>query len=100
MAIAKNFTAGAFRLIDWLILLVFLSWEFILLASNLLGIAWWAKIKTVDPNATYWYGPFISNKRLKSNLKDFLSEISKEKPASIHHEDYQTCRKEPFTIYE
>ncbi len=100
MAIAKKFNAGSFRLIDWLILFGLLYWEFILLLCNLLGIAWWAKIKTIGPNATYWYGPFISNKRLKRSLKDFLSEISEENPASIQHQDCQTCRKEPYTIYE
>ena len=36
--------------------------------GNKLGLAWWAKIETLNPNATYWYGPFLSKRSLEDNL--------------------------------
>ena len=32
---------------------------------NKLGLAWWAKIETENPEATYWFGPFITKRSLK-----------------------------------
>ena len=34
---------------------------------NRFGFAWWAKIETGNPNATYWFGPFLTKK--KSQVK-------------------------------
>ena len=28
--------------------------------GNKLGLAWWAKVETETPSATYWYGPFLT----------------------------------------
>ena len=36
--------------------------------GNKLGLAWWAKIETENPNATYWYGPFLTKRSLKENI--------------------------------
>ena len=36
--------------------------------GNKLGLAWWAKIETEQPNTTYWYGPFITKRSLKENI--------------------------------
>jgi len=30
--------------------------------GNKLGLAWWAKIETNQPNGTYWFGPFITKR--------------------------------------
>ena len=27
--------------------------------ANLLGLAWWARIDTRNPDVTYWFGPFV-----------------------------------------
>ena len=39
--------------------------------GNKLGLAWWAKIETLNPNATYWYGPFLSKRNLEDNIFSF-----------------------------
>ena len=39
--------------------------------GNKLGLAWWAKIETANPNATYWYGPFLSKRNLEDNIFSF-----------------------------
>ena len=42
--------------------------------GNKLGLAWWAKIETDQPSATYWFGPFITKRSLKENLTSFVKD--------------------------
>ena len=44
--------------------------------GNKLGLAWWAKVETGNPLATYWYGPFLTKRSLNENLEKFLSDLS------------------------
>ena len=46
--------------------------------GNKLGLAWWAKVETEMPSATYWYGPFLTKRSLYENLDKFLSDLSDE----------------------
>ena len=36
--------------------------------GNKLGLAWWAKVETATPSATFWYGPFLTKQNLNKNL--------------------------------
>ena len=66
--------------------------------GNKLGLAWWAKIETKGPNVTYWFGPFLTKRSLKGNLKSFLKDLSEENPNEISH-DLMRCKKsEPLTL--
>ena len=65
--------------------------------GNRLGFAWWAKIETNNPNAIYWFGPFLTRKSLKSKVTDFVQDLSEEGIGSID-QSIVRCRKvEPLT---
>ncbi len=51
--------------------------------GNKLGLAWWAKIETEQPKATYWYGTFITKRILKENIPYFIKDLSDEGSTKI-----------------
>ena len=66
--------------------------------GNKLGLAWWAKIETDQPNTTYWYGPFITKRSLKENLQTFIKDLSDEGSTNIQHSLVRCKKEEPLTI--
>ena len=64
---------------------------------NRLGLAWWAKIDTSQPEVTYWFGPFLTKKSLNSSLPRFLNDLSSEGASSINHELIRCKKGEPLT---
>jgi len=66
--------------------------------GNKLGLAWWAKVETVTPTATYWYGPFLTKRSLNKNLKKFLNDLSDEGSIDIQHSIIRCKREEPLTV--
>jgi len=46
--------------------------------GNKLGLAWWAKIETDQPSATYWFGPFITKRSLNENISSFIKTLLKK----------------------
>ena len=67
--------------------------------GNKLGLAWWAKVETQTPSATYWYGPFLTKTSLKHNLTYFIKDLSDEGNGEIKHSLMRCKRKEPLTIF-
>jgi len=67
--------------------------------GNKLGLAWWAKVDTESPNATYWYGPFLTKRSLIENLELFLNDLSKEGSKDIKHIIVRCNKEEPLTIF-
>ncbi len=65
--------------------------------ANGLGLAWWAKVVTRSPDVTYWFGPYVRRRTLEAELPAFLSDLSSEAPADMHHELVRTRRGEPLT---
>ena len=66
--------------------------------GNKLGLAWWAKIETKQPNTTYWFGPFITKRSLKENISSFIEDLTKE-GSTIIKQSYVRCKKEePLTV--
>ncbi len=65
--------------------------------GNSLGLAWWARIETQDPAATYWIGPFIRKSSLKKKLSVFVSDLSSEGANSINYSCSRGHRAEPLT---
>ena len=66
--------------------------------GNKLGLAWWAKVQTENPNTIYWYGPFLTKRSLKENLVFFINDLKEEGSTNIKH-DFVRCNKdEPLTI--
>ena len=66
--------------------------------GNKLGLAWWAKITTNQPNATYWYGPFITKRSLKENMSSFIEDLTNEGSQNIQHSFVRCKKEEPLTV--
>ena len=66
--------------------------------GNKLGLAWWAKIETDQPSATYWYGPFITKRSLKENMQSFIKDLSDEGSTNIKHSLVRCKKEEPLTV--
>ena len=43
-------------------------------SANLLGLAWWARVESRNPDVTYWFGPFVRRSTLERELETFLSD--------------------------
>ena len=66
--------------------------------GNKLGLAWWAKIETVNPNTTYWYGPFLTKRNLEQNIISFIKDLSDEGSTDIKHSLVRCKKEEPLTV--
>ena len=66
--------------------------------GNKLGLAWWAKIETEKPSATYWYGPFITKRSLLENISSFKKDLSDEGSENIKHSLIRCKKEEPLTV--
>ena len=66
--------------------------------GNSLGLAWWAKIETGNPNATYWFGPFLTKRSLRLKVSIFLDDLSSEGVDSVDHSFIRCRRIEPLTF--
>ena len=66
--------------------------------GNKLGLAWWAKVETDTPSATYWYGPFLTKRSLNKNLEKFLRDLYQEGSKEIKHSIIRCNKKEPLTV--
>ncbi len=97
MALPREARKMKYSVLDLFSLICIIVWEFILKVSNLLGIAWWARIQTVEPDAIYWFGPFLSHRALTKNLKVFLNDIQGESPRSVKYKEIQAFFPEPLT---
>ena len=64
---------------------------------NIVGLAWWAKIDTGEPSASYWFGPFLTRRSLKLKLSIFLDELEEEGSKYISHSFIRCRRSEPLT---
>ena len=66
--------------------------------ANGLGLAWWARVETRDPDVTYWFGPYVRRSSLEAALPPFLADLRTEGVAELNHTLLRTRRGEPFTI--
>jgi len=66
--------------------------------GNKLGLAWWAKIETNQPSATYWFGPFITKRSLEENISSFIKDLSNEGSININYSFVRCKKEEPLTV--
>ena len=66
--------------------------------GNKLGLAWWAKIETKQPDAIYWFGPFITKRSLNDNISSFIKDLSDEGSSQIKHSLVRCKKEEPLTV--
>tara|TARA_B100000424_G_scaffold236596_1_gene201633 strand:+ start:228 stop:446 length:219 start_codon:yes stop_codon:yes gene_type:complete len=67
--------------------------------GNKLGLAWWAKVETKNPQTVYWYGPFLTKRSLKESLNLFLKDLQNEGADNIKHKIVRCNKDEPLTVY-
>tara|TARA_Y100001968_G_scaffold322483_1_gene358633 strand:+ start:486 stop:716 length:231 start_codon:yes stop_codon:yes gene_type:complete len=65
--------------------------------GNSIGLAWWARVETNQPNVIYWFGPFLTRRSLKLRLVAFIEDLSGEAPQKISHTLVRCRRNEPLT---
>ena len=65
--------------------------------GNKLGLAWWAKVESKNPDTIYWYGPFLTKSSLKGNLSSFIKDLSDEGSKNIKHSLVRCKKEEPLT---
>ena len=65
--------------------------------GNSVGLAWWAKVETNQPDVTYWFGPFLTRRSLKVSLSRFIEDLNAESPQRINHTFIRCRRNEPLT---
>ncbi len=83
---------------DLMVLTSSLTWEAALGICNRAGLLWWARVETLQPNSTYWFGPFLTRRDLNNQLPPLLEELTNE-GASFSKNSLVRCYcKEPLTI--
>ena len=65
--------------------------------GNSFGLACWAKVETIQPEVTYWFGPFLTRRSLKVRLNGFIDDLSAESPKKINHSLIRCRSNEPLT---
>jgi hypothetical protein len=66
--------------------------------ANGLGLAWWARVETRQPDVTYWFGPYVRRQTLEEALPAFVADLRSEGVAEVSQVLLRTRRSEPFTI--
>lgn len=66
--------------------------------ANGLGLAWWARVETHQPDVTYWFGPYVRRSSLEAALPPFLADLRSEGAGELRHTLLRTRRGEPLTI--
>ena len=66
--------------------------------ANGLGLAWWARVETHQPDVTYWFGPYVRRSSLEAALPPFLADLRSEGAGKPRHTLLRTRRGEPLTI--
>ena len=65
--------------------------------GNSVGLAWWAKVETNQPDVTYWFGPFLPRRSLKVRLYGFVDDLSAESRQGLNDCLIRCRRNEPLT---
>ena len=66
--------------------------------ANGLGLAWWARVETRQPDVTYWFGPYVRRSSLEEALPPFLADLRSEGAGELTHTLLRTHRAEPLTV--
>jgi len=66
--------------------------------ANGLGLAWWARVESRQPDVTYWFGPYVRRSSLEAALPPFLADLRSEGAGELNHAVLRTRRSEQLTI--
>ena len=65
--------------------------------ANALGLAWWAKVRSEDPQLIYWVGPFARRTQLERHLLLFLRDLQLEGAQDLTAQRLRCRCSEPLT---
>lgn len=57
-----------------------------------LGLAYWAIVKTKDPECVYYFGPFLTEAEAEQHKAGFIADLNEE-GAEIKEFSISRCRK-------
>ncbi len=66
---------------------------------NCLGQAWWIKIKTLQPDCVYYFGPFLNKNDANLSIAGYVEDLESESAQGIQT-DVKRCKPVVLTIYE
>ena len=66
-------------------------------AANGLGLAWWAKVRSEDPQFIYWLGPFVRRSTLERHLLLFLRDLQLDGAQDVTAQRFRCRCSEPLT---
>lgn len=62
-----------------------------------LGLAWWVEIVTLDPECTYYFGPFMSAKEAELARNGYIEDLESEGAKGISVA-IKRCQPQELTI--
>lgn len=63
------------------------------------GKAWWVRIRTEQPNYTYYFGPFPERDIAQQKRPSFVEDLQSER-ASVSSSSIEWCKPTQITIPE
>lgn len=73
--------------------------EFATRVFNSLGLAYWVKIDTSQPDCTYYFGPFLTVIEAKNAKAGYLEDLTNEGCSGIDVE-IKRCKPHELTIFD
>ena len=61
------------------------------------GRAWWIEVLTVQPNCTYYFGPFVNATQAEGAVKDYVEDLENESAQGIQIQ-VKRCKPVRLTI--
>ena len=73
--------------------------EFLIGSPDILGLAYWIEIVTKEPNCTYYFGPFLSQKGANAAQYGYIEDLSNESAQGIDV-TIKRCKPNQLTIFD
>ncbi len=73
--------------------------EFVTGLSNLVGMAFWVEITTDQPECTYYFGPFLSEKEAYLAQGGYIEDLEAESAQGIGVQ-IKRCHPENLTVFD
>lgn len=51
--------------------------------SNRLGLAWWVRVTTSEPNCVYYFGPFLNQQEAYGSVSGYVEDLEQEKAEGV-----------------
>lgn len=68
-------------------------------SSNQFELDWWIEVTTIQPNVTYYFGPFVTTQEAQWYLPGYIEDIEQEGCQDVRIQVKQ-CQPTELTIFE